>query len=81
MLKKDVETPPVLADGSSPNMTSTAVMAALIAECSDSRMCAVMSASIVSNAGSTCGSRGAIAAAFDDLDTDAVGDVLRGKTC
>jgi hypothetical protein len=38
----------------------------------------------VSASGSTCGSRAAIAAAFDDLSTmqcDAVGELLRGRTC
>ena len=75
---------PDLAAGSSPALTtSNAVMAAMLM--AESRaLCAVMASSIVSGAGSTCGSRAAIAAAFEDLAAlpdDAVGELLRGRTC
>lgn len=77
---------PELAAGSSPALTTcNAVMAAMITQTAESRaLCAIMASSIVSGAGSTCGSRAAIAAAFDDLaalQDDAVGELLRGRTC
>lgn len=78
--------PPELAAGSSPALTtSNAVMAAMITQTAESRsLCAIVASSIVSGANSTCGSRAAIAAAFDDLAAlhdDAVGELLRGRTC
>ena len=80
MLKKAV--PPHLADGSNPAMPASSIMSALIASSSSSggesrAVCALAASSIVSKS-STC-SRGALAAAFEDMDTDAVGDVLRKK--
>jgi hypothetical protein len=87
MLKLDLTDEPLeLAEGSSPAMpSSTAVMAAMITQSGEARaLCAHVASSIVSGAGSTCGSRAAIAAAFDDLSAlpeDAVGELLRGRTC
>ena len=66
MLKKDV-----------PEEMPASIMAALMAEHAEPRLCAHVASSIVSDS-STCG-RGALAAAFADLEHDAVGDVLRKK--
>jgi hypothetical protein len=80
MLKKDPED---LAAGSIPALPASSVMAAMIADQTEPRaLCAIMASRIVAD-GTSC-SRGALAAAFDDLtliDCDAVHDVLRGKTC
>ena len=74
--------PEQLAEGSSTAMPASSIMAALIAEQVEARaLCAFVASSIVSNASSTCGSRSAIAAAFDDLGGDAVSELLRGRTC
>jgi hypothetical protein len=70
MLKKDPE-------DSSPGMPASSIMAALIAEHAEPKLCAHVASSIVSDS-STCG-RGALAAAFAELELDAVGDVLRKK--
>lgn len=77
---------PELASGSSPAMPASSIMSALIAEQQETRaLCAFVASSIVSNASSTCGSRMAIAAAFEDLASlpgeDAVCELLRGRTC
>ena len=59
---------------------SSCVLAALIAEQAETReLCAFAASSIVSNASSTCGSRGAIAAAFAAISDDAVSAMLRGR--
>ena len=78
-LPPDVE----LAAGSPPDLPiCSSVMAALITQTAEPRaLCALVASSIVSGAGSTCGSRAAIAAAFDDMHEDAVGELLRGRTC
>jgi hypothetical protein len=60
-----------------PDEMPASVMAALNAENAEPRLCAHVASSIVSDS-STCG-RGAIAAAFAELEHDAVGDVLRKK--
>jgi hypothetical protein len=78
--------PPELAAGSASNIPmSSSVMVAMITQTAETRaLCAHVASSIVSASGSTCGSRAAIAAAFDDLSTmqcDAVGELLRGRTC
>jgi hypothetical protein len=77
---------PDLAAGSAPNIPiCSSVMAAMITQTAETRaLCAHVASSIVSASCSTCGSRAAIAAAFDDLSTmqcDAVGELLRGRTC
>lgn len=77
---------PELAAGSAPNIPmSSSVMAAMITQTAETRaLCAHVASAIVSSSASTCGSRAAIAAAFDDLSTmqcDAVGELLRGRTC
>ena len=76
---------PDLAAGSAPNIPCSSVMAAMITQTAETRaLCAYVASSIVSGSASTCGSRAAIAAAFDDLSTmqcDAVGELLRGRTC
>jgi len=72
-----------LAAGSSPGIpVCSSVMAALITQTAEPRaLCALVASSIVSGSGATCGSRAAIAAAFDDMHEDAVGELLRGRTC
>jgi hypothetical protein len=83
----EIESSPALAAGSTPAMpmTSSAVMAALITQGAEERSrCAIALSQIVSGSSSTCGSRGVIAAAFDDLadlHDDSVGELLRGRTC
>ena len=77
---------PELAAGSSPNIPmSSSVMVAMITQTAETRaLCAHVASAIVSGSASTCGSRAAIAAAFDDLSAmqcDAVGELLRGRTC
>ncbi|HLL23777.1 MAG TPA: hypothetical protein VK427_16675 [Kofleriaceae bacterium] len=86
MLKQptdDLETP--RAEGSSPSISSTAVMSALITQTTETRaLCAHVASYVVSRAGSTCSARAAIAAAFDDLsvlEADAVEELLRGRSC
>ncbi len=73
---------PVAAERSAPiTSSSSAVMAALLAQTEPHALCALVASQIVSGSSSTCGSRAAIAAAFDDVHEDAVGELLRGRTC
>jgi hypothetical protein len=78
MLKKSVVDEPVLAEGSSSAMPiCSSVMAAMIAQYEDRvTVCALVQ--------SAMSARGAIAGAVDDLTVlheDAVGELLRGRTC
>ncbi len=80
-MKPRVEEPPQLADGSAVDLPaqSSAVIAALIAHQSEPAMCAHVASSLIS--GSCDASRGALAAAIDDVETAAVVGVLRGRAC